>query len=125
MTHATLPNKKILDWYDFEPLREEVFAIRRCRESEDKRISNICDMLLPELGQVLDLRVKVTDPDMAQVVLISMYGEGQCLIPGMELQRIAMDAGTDTRNTAAATLRDLADRIERGELVDQSLDGGQ
>lgn len=116
MSSTNLPKKQELDWYDSEPIREEVFGIRRCRDSDDDRVSRVGEMLLPENGQVLDLRVKVTDPDLAQAVLISMYGEGPTLIPGMELQRIIIDTKTEARQSMANKLRELASRIESGEF---------
>ncbi len=105
-----------IDWYDFEPVRESVFSLRRCRDSDNERINRAGEMLRPQLGQTLELRVKVTDPDLAQAVLLSMYGEDDCMIPGMELERIIIDTQNEARRSMADKLRELANRVESGEL---------
>lgn len=112
MSSLSSSKPRKIEWYDFRPVSDAVFTLRRLRDSDDPRDSRIGDMLRPLLGQHLVLYTTVTDADLAQAVLCSMYSDGESLLPGMTMQRFVFDSDTTEKQKTIQTLRALADQLE-------------
>lgn len=112
MTHAVQVKEQPIDWYDVKMIADSVFTLKRLRDADDSRMSRVGDMLRPQPGQTLALEVVVSDADLAQAVLCSMYGDEESLIPGMQLTKISFDSDPDGRKRQVQMLRELADQME-------------
>lgn len=106
---------------DFTDARADADAYAKMRLSDNPRVVRAGETMLFENNRHLTLQVVITDRELAQAALMSMYGDDDCLIPGMEITLIDPNPNDNHSRSEINTLRKLADQLE-AELNNRGVD---
>lgn len=75
-----------IDYRSIPEVQEALNKLEAMRQSEDDIIERLGRTLLPNAGDEIWLRIKVDDPSLAQLVLLSLLREPYSLnLPGLQL----------------------------------------
>lgn len=100
---------------DFTDAQADADTYAKMRLSENPRVVRAGETMLFENNRPLRLNVVITNRELAQAALMSMYGDEGSLLPGMEITMIDPNPDESQTKSTITTLRLLADRLEAGE----------
>lgn len=99
---------------DFTDARADADAYAKMRLSDNPRVVRAGETMLFENNRHLRLNVVITNRELAQAALMSMYGDEDSLLPGMEITMIDPNPTESQTKSTITTLRELADHLEAG-----------
>jgi hypothetical protein len=105
----------LFDYYSIPELKSSVDSTKEMEKSEDPKIRQRATILKLPVDKIVELKVKVRDSYLAREVISSMYSDDRFGIPGMELLEVCLES--KTQEDCVVQLRNLADKIERGEIT--------
>lgn len=105
----------IVDWKEIPAIKDDLERLEKMRVKPEENVSavNIGDWFREPEKEYL-LRVKVTDVDLAQVVLTRAFS-GESRVPGMDIIEVNVDPDGFSNEPLSRTLRRLADKIDSGD----------
>lgn len=106
-----------IDWRSIPRIQKDIEQLNALKDDPDRPFGVDGPMKVDE-GRVLTLTVKVTDPELAQVVLSRAFSPDDCSrVPGMVIEEIGLFPEKQRMTTFVKQLRELADDIEEAERL--------
>lgn len=103
-----------IDWRLHPRIEKDIRQLNNVKSNPNNPFGKAGPMAVAK-GQQLSLKVTVTDPELAQVVLSRAFaGNDNSRIPGMIIDEIGYGTETNQKRLMAQELRKLADDLEYG-----------
>lgn len=103
---------RIIDWRSIDDINKDIDHLETIKADPNSPFGKDGPMKV-ELGQVLSLKVRVTDPELAQIVLgRSFVSDEGSRIPGMAVDEICIQPEQQQKMEFVKSLRALADDLE-------------
>lgn len=113
MSNADNGQLRAIDWRSIDDINKDLDHLEATKKDPSSPFGASGPMAV-EMGQVLQLTVRVIDPELAQVVLgRSFVSDAGSRIPGLAIDVVTFNPEGQRKRTLAEDLRALADQVER------------